>query len=141
VRDALRPPAGAVLAGWSLLVWTTRIGNIWNDAEASTGAKVGSTALALSFTVLAVAVLALGRRRAERERSVAVVALAAWTTGVWVVRMTTIAVGDRAVGFKVVHGVLAVVSIALAAWAVRSLRALREARSDDSPRYASADRA
>jgi hypothetical protein len=130
-----------VLAGWTLFVWTSRIGNIWNDADASTGSKVGSTALALSFTVLAVAVVVTGWRRAERERWTAVVALAAWTTGVWLVRMITIAGGDRAVGFKVVHGVLAVVSIALAVWAVSALRPLRSAQSDDSPRYASADRA
>jgi hypothetical protein len=141
VRDALRPPACAALAGWSLFVWTTRIGNIWNDAEASTGAKVASTALALSFTVLALAVLAAGWRRAEPQRYAAVVALAAWTTGVWVARMTTIATGDREVGFKVVHGVLAVVSIALAGWAVRSLRALRTSQSEDPPRYAAAERA
>ena len=52
--------------------------------------------------------------------------LAVWTTAVWIVRSLTILAGDRATGFKVVHGVLAVVSIALAVWAVRAVR-----RADD----------
>ena len=52
--------AASTLAGWTLFVWTTRIGNIWNDDAASTASKVGSTALALSFTVLAVAVVVAG---------------------------------------------------------------------------------
>jgi hypothetical protein len=143
LRAALRPPAVAALAGWTLFVWATRIGNIWNDDDAGTGAKVTSTALALSFTVLALAVLVTGWRQAERGRWTAVVGLAAWTTGVWVVRMATIAPGDREVGFKVVHGVLAAVSIALAAWAVRSLRSRRVGRvagSAEGPRSAVVER-
>ena len=131
--------AAFALAGWTLFVWTTRIGNIWRDDAASTGSKIGSTALALSFTVLAVAVIVVAvRRMSPTVLRQAVVALAGWTTAVWVVRSLTILAGDRPVGFKVVHGVLAVVSIALSAWAVRSLR---EAPSGDLPRYAGSQRA
>ena len=125
--------AALVLAGWTLFVWTTRIGNIWRDAAAATSAKIASTALALSFTVLAVAVAVAAVRRAWAALRPAVLALAGWTAAVWVVRSLTILSGDRSVGFKVVHGVLAVVSIALAAWAVRTVQ---DGSSRVLPRYA-----
>jgi hypothetical protein len=117
------PPrrAAVVLVVWTLFVWTTRIGNIWGDDAASTSSKVGSTALALSFTVLALAVAVAVWRRAGSALRLSVVGLAGWTTAVWIVRSVTILAGDRSTGFKVVHGVLAVVSVALAAWAVRSV--------------------
>ena len=103
-------------------MWTTRIGNIWRDDAATTSSKIASTALALSFTVLALAVVVTAAQWAWAALRPAVLALAGWTAAVWVVRSLTILAGDRSVGFKVVHGVLAVVSIALAAWAVRSVR-------------------
>jgi hypothetical protein len=52
----------------------------------------------------------------------AVVAFAAWTVGVWVVRSIGIWVHDHPVGFKVVHTVLAAISIGLAVRAVQRLR-------------------
>jgi hypothetical protein len=61
-------------------------------------------------------------RRAWAALRLSVVGLAVWTTAVWIVRSLTILAGDRATGFKVVHGALAVVSIALAVWAVRTVR-------------------
>jgi hypothetical protein len=106
------------LCAWTLLVWTTRIGNIWGDDDLSTGEKWGRTGLAMSFTVLAIAVgWALYRRRPWR--SLAVKALAGWTIGVWITRSIGIATGDHDTAFIVVHLVLAAVSIALAVLAVR----------------------
>ena len=64
-----------------MLVWTTRIGNIWRDDTIDTAGKWGRTGLALSFTVLAVATLVGWWTGAPWRRPV-VVALAAWTTGV-----------------------------------------------------------
>jgi hypothetical protein len=122
--------AAVVLAGWTLFVWTTRIGNIWRDDAATTSSKVGSTALALSFTVLALVVVFTAWRRAWAALRLAVVALAVWTTAVWIVRSLTILAGDRATGFKIVHGVLAVVSIALAVWAVRTVRRADDVEAD-----------
>lgn len=111
--------AAAALAGWTFLVWTTRVRNIWADEGLGDGDKWGRTALALSFTVLAgLVVVALVRRAAWRE--VAVKGLAGWTVGVWVVRAVQIAVADHSAGFVAVHLVLAVVSIGLAALAVRA---------------------
>jgi cobalamin synthase len=107
----------AVLVGWTAFVWTTRIGNIWRDHALETGEKIGRTGLALSFTVLAAIVLVAYVRR-DRWLRMAVLALAGWTTGVWIVRTVGIATGDHGGGFIAVHAVLAVVSIALAAMAV-----------------------
>jgi len=131
-----------VLAGWTLFVWTTRIGNIWSDDAASTSSKVGSTALALSFTVLALAVAITAGRRMWTALRPAVLGLAGWTVAVWAVRMVTILGDDRSVGFKAVHGVLAVVSVALAAWAARSvIEAPQQDESAVGSRYPAADRA
>jgi hypothetical protein len=120
-----RHRAVVALVVWTFFVWTTRIGNIWRDGDLGTGGKVGRTALALSFTVLAAAVVVALWRRA-RWTDKAVLALAGWTVGVWVVRDVGILTGDHAVGFKVVHTVLAVVSIALSVLAWREAEPVRE---------------
>ena len=58
-----RLPLTLALCAWTLLVWTTRVGNIWGDDDLTTGEKWGRTGLALSFTVLAVAALVAVLRR------------------------------------------------------------------------------
>jgi hypothetical protein len=124
-----RRPLASVLVAWTLFVWTTRIANIWRDAGLDTGERVGRTGLAGSFTVLAVAVVVALWRGSSRARLWSVGALAAWTTAVWVVRDARILVADHEVGFKAVHTVLAVVSIALSVLAWREAR--RTDRADD----------
>jgi hypothetical protein len=124
-----RRPFALVLVGWTFLVWTTRISNIWRDADLDTGEKLGRTGLAVSFTVLAVAAVVAVWRASGRSSLVAVAALAGWTVGVWLVRGTRIVLADHDAGFKAVHAVLAVVSIALAALAWREAR-----RVDRAPR-------
>jgi hypothetical protein len=123
-----RRPAALALVGWTLFVWTTRIFNIWGDADLDTGEKLGRTGLALSFTLLAAAaIVALWHRAAHgdeergraRARLVAVGALAGWTVAVWVVRDIRIVAADHDLGFTLVHVVLGVVSLILAAWAWR----------------------
>ena len=103
---------------WTLLVWTTRLGNIWRDDTLDTGAKWGRTGLALSFTVLAVATLAGWWTRASWLRPM-VFAFAAWTTSVWLVRVVGIALHGHEAAFVAVHAVLAIVSVALSVNAVR----------------------
>jgi len=107
------------LVVWTLLVWTTRIGNLWSDADLGLGEKWGRTALALSFTILAVAVAYGVLRRTSWRRAVATT-LAGWTMAVWLVRSIGIATGDHEAAFVVVHLVLAVVSVALSALALRA---------------------
>lgn len=107
------------LVGWTLLVWTTRIGNIWGDADLTNGEKWGRTALALSFTVLALAA-AYGLWRQPSWRRAVLTALAGWTVAVWLVRAVGIATGDHDAAFVAVHVVLAIVSIALSVLALRA---------------------
>jgi hypothetical protein len=71
--------------------------------------------------------------RTVRNRANLLLAAAAWTLYVWVTRIWNIA-GDpsHGLGFKVVHGLLALVSVAFAvALAVVGLRMRREATQRD----------
>jgi hypothetical protein len=117
-----RHPATVALVAWTFLVWTTRIANVWRDADLDTGERWGRTLLALSFTILAIAVAVAAVRRLGRATVVAVGALAAWTVAVWVVRGIGILAAHHDPAFKVVHTVLAVVSIVLAWLAWREMR-------------------
>jgi hypothetical protein len=67
--------------------------------------------------------------KGSRARSNVLLAAAAWTVYVWVTRMWNIARdSDHGFGFKAVHGVLAVISVAFAiAIGVIGLRMRREA--------------
>lgn len=111
---------------WTLLVWATRIDNIWSDPALTDSGKWARTALAVSFVVaaLAVAIVAVRTWRQPPTRiDGAVLDVAAfWTLAVWAVRAVQIALGDHSVGFIVVHLLLAVVSIALAWWLARAHR-------------------
>jgi succinate-acetate transporter protein len=111
-------PGALALAAWSLLVWTTRIRNIWTDDELTSGEQLARTALALSFTVLALAVGYAALRQRSWRRAI-VLTLAGWTLAVWGVRSIGIATADHDPAFIAVHLVLAVVSIVLAVLAVR----------------------
>lgn len=105
-----------VLAAWTAFVWITRINNALADAELSAGGKAFSIVLSLSLLALAAAsVWAVWTARAVRVIQV----FAAWTVLVWAVRIPMILVADHAVGFKAVHAMLGLVSIALAAVAYR----------------------
>ncbi len=112
-----------MLSAWTVLVWTTRIRNIWTDDSLTTGGQVWRTALALTFTAFAVAALvvwARARRRPAPPWAPSLVrAFAVWTTGVWVVRSVQIAGNGHEAAFVAVHTVLAIVSIALSVWADR----------------------
>ncbi|HMQ27223.1 MAG TPA: hypothetical protein PKA98_14625 [Acidimicrobiales bacterium] len=107
------------LVGWTLFVWANRIRNIWADDALTASGQLGRSALALSFVLPALVLGAtLLRRRWGRWFPWFVRAFAAWTVGVWVVRMVGIALHGHDVGFVVVHLVLAALSsvLAVAAW-------------------------
>jgi hypothetical protein len=93
---------------WTLFVWATRLRIIFDQDQPRT-----TVILPVVLTVLAVVALV------DRRRGLLV--LAAVTTAVWVVRLPLVLVHDHSVGFKVVHAVLAVVSLALAYVSVRVL--------------------
>jgi hypothetical protein len=115
-----RAPIIAFLA-WTAYVWTTRIVNAWTASDESTAAKVLSTVIAVALLVgalggAAIVVKARARSFDARESSWFVwLARAAFV--VWAVRVPQILLdGGRDVPFKVVHVVLGVISVALAAW-------------------------
>lgn len=120
----LRP--AVALSVFTLLVWTTRIRNVWTDESLSTAGQVGRTVLSLSFTALAGATLTLWWRgrsggRVPTGASLLVRAFAAWTIGVWAVRAVQIAAADHGAAFVAVHTTLAVASTVLAVWAARAV--------------------
>jgi hypothetical protein len=113
-----RHRAAVALVAWTFFVWTTRIGNILRDEDLDTAGRVGRTALALAFTAMAITILfGVVRQTPWLRRAVEVVALA--TCVFWVVQGFGILVRDHDLGFKVVHTILAVGSIVLAALAWR----------------------
>ncbi len=121
-----------VFVVWTLLVWATRIDNIWSDPDLTDGGKWIRTSLAISFVAAAGAVTTVAVRTWKnpptRIDDVILDVAAYWTVAVWVVRAVQISLGDHSVGFIVVHVLLAVVSIALAWW-------LRRAHSYDPVRH------
>jgi hypothetical protein len=95
------------LALWSLFVWATRIRNV---ADAGGGAV--DLAVPVGLTVLAVGTLVDRRRLGP--------VLAAATVAVWGVRLPFVLVHAHPAGFKVVHTVLAAISLGLAGAVLRS---------------------
>ena len=74
----------------------------------------------------------------SRKAAWVLIALCAWTLYVWITRIFIMAGQDESTGFKVVHGVLAVISIAFglaAGWI--GLRRLRAGNGDSSASTAS----
>lgn len=111
-----RPPlAVALFAAFTVLIWGQRIVNIAGPA----GGSAFDLARAVAFVIAGLAVAFAAARTsvgaAHLERVVGVAA--ALTVVSWLVQMVLIVGRDRSIGFVVVHAVLAVVSIGLAAWA------------------------
>ncbi|MBX7068212.1 MAG: hypothetical protein K1X38_02390 [Microthrixaceae bacterium] len=116
-----RSLAVAVLALWTLLVWGNRIVNI-TTRDGGDGVDL---ARAIAFVLVGLAVAVVAVRPMPAPSAQRVVTVAAWASiALWATRIVTIPLGDHEVGFIVVHLVLAAISIALAIWAMRSVRAV-----------------
>ena len=122
VRPGTWPLIALVI--WSLYVWSTRISNAAGDAALSTGSKAFSIGLSLTFVAFALAGVVVLVRSWSRPRTGAecnvLRSFAIWTVVVWAVRVPMILLADHVVGFKVVHAMLGLISIALAALVWRS---------------------
>lgn len=97
-----------VLPLWTLFVWVGRIRNIVDGDESKAGVIIP-----IILTVLALVALV------DRRRGLPLLAVA--TVAVWAVRVPIVLLRDHSVGFKVVHVVLALVSIGFAALSMRAL--------------------
>ena len=100
-------PALAVLVGWTLVLWFSRLRNVLGNDEL-TGWGVGWRAgVVVVFVGLALA--------ATTGRLVG--ALVWWTVGFWLVRGGGILIdGSYDAGFKLIHTALMDVSISAAVW-------------------------
>lgn len=121
-----------VNAIWMAFLWTTRVRNALGDRNLSTGGALVAYGLSAVFLVGAgvlVAVAVLDRRGTELAAS-SRIALLVGGIGlvhgvVWVIRGIGIAAADHAIGFIVVHLVLATVSVTAGTWLAVRARALR----------------
>lgn len=122
---------------WTAFVWVNRISNALRSDETS-GAKTFSTVLSIAMLVLALAVLvALVRgwsKGVDRTGARWLLTAAIVTVVVWLVRVPQILLTDHTAGFKVVHVLLGVVSVVLAAlvWQI-GVAANREADAAVGP--------
>ena len=107
---------------WTAFVWISRISNTLRSTTESSGGKVFSTVLSVIMLALALAVaivLVQGWTAAMAPASLRILQIAAIVTiVVWAVRVPQIVFLDddptHGAGFKIVHAVLGVISIALA---------------------------
>jgi len=124
---------------WTAFVWISRISNTLRSTTESTGGKVFSTVLSILMLALATAVIAaLVRSWSKPMSSTSLMSLrvaAIATVVVWLVRVPQIVFLDddptHGAPFKIVHAVLGLISMALAAglWKVADDNAGRAARS------------
>ncbi len=103
----------AAFGAWNAGIWLTRIRNILTDDDLATGGRLAWLVPAVGFGAVGVlALVAFWRGRPAYARPLAAAALV--TLLYWPVRTVLILLHDHETGFKVVHVVLAVVSVGLA---------------------------
>ena len=106
-----------ILAVSTLLVWITRIYNLLNDNEISSGERIWSVLVACIFLLAAAAVVKV-LMGSWRDRNILnsrlVPAFCIWTVTFWIVRSVGILIAEHDAGFKIVHACIAIVFILLA---------------------------
>ena len=118
MRDRLLGLSPWILIGWTVVLWLSRLRNVLADDDLTTlgrGVRVGVVVVFVGVALFAAVGL-------KRKRVIPLAVLIVWTVGYWLVRGTGILIGDWSIGFKVVHTVLMVVSIGLAALVMVSTR-------------------
>ncbi len=122
--ERLRPYPVAAFTALTLFIWLNRIWLAWTNPGDSVGQKLVWTLPIALFVVPAVGVVVAylgGVDSATRGFRRLVRVFAGTTIAYWAVRLPMIAAADHPMGFKLVHTVLAVVSVAAAIAAWRSL--------------------
>ena len=99
-----------VFACLTLLAWTTRIYNLFEDNEVSNGERIWSLLVAAVFLSAAMAVIKIlvgSWRDRNIKNSRLIPAFCIWTVTFWIVRSVGILIADHEAGFKIVHVLLA----------------------------------
>lgn len=111
----------------TILMWFTRIRNVWADDATSSSTRLTATAIGVAFVALAtVALVAAWRLRQGAGSGAArllIGGLAVGSSFYWLIRVIQIAGRDHATGFIVVHTLLGVAVIASSYVVLRRLRA------------------
>ena len=122
--ERFRPYPVAVLCAVTLFIWLNRIWLNWTNPDVDLPAKLALsipiTAFVLASFVVLIAMVRGVDRGADWFRGL-VRLFAAGTVVFWAVRLPMILLNDHPAGFLIVHSVLAVVSVAAAVAAWRSL--------------------
>lgn len=128
------PTIFAVLAGWTLFNWTTRIRNVLGDDELAGFDRAWRLGVSVAF--VAVALLVIATLIARRHTAAAHVSRALAVAGIlwWPVRAIGTLLADFSVAFKVVHTVLAVVTVTLGVLVLRA-RAGNDAEASTASKY------
>ena len=124
--DRFRPFAVSGLAVLTLVIWGNRIWLAWTNDEDTVAEKLVWSVPITVFVAVAVALVAVavrGQPLTVGWRRTLATGLAWGTVVYWAVRAPMITLADHPAGFKVVHVVLALVSVAASAAALRALRA------------------
>jgi hypothetical protein len=135
----LRPYAVSGFAGITLAIWGNRIWLAWTQTDTTLPAKLAYSIPITAFVASSVVVIVLMWRGIDQSsggfRNL-VRAFSAGTVVFWAIRLPMILSHNHAVPFKVVHTVLAIVSVAGAVGAWRALdgEAGSRAASPDAPR-------
>ena len=94
----------------TLLAWTTRTYNLFEDNEVSNGERIWSLLVASIFLLAAMAVIKIlvgSWRDRNIKNSRLIPAFCIWTVTFWIVRSVGILIADHEAGFKIVHVLLA----------------------------------
>ena len=106
-----------LLIGWTVVLWVSRLRNVLADDDLTSTGRAVRIGVVIVFVALALGA-GWGVRRGDRRP---MWVLVVWSVGYWLVRGGGILIGDWSVGFKVVHTVLMIVSLAAAGLVARAL--------------------
>ena len=110
------------LAGWTLLIWISRIRNIVADDELVGWSRTWRMGAAVGFVAAAVIVVAAALSGRDRLTSVVARWLAVVGIGWWLIRGLQTLLADHDIGFKIVHTILALVTVSLSLAVLDRLR-------------------
>ncbi len=110
-----------LLIGWTIFLWISRLRNVLNNDELSSGGRVIRIGVVVVFVGLATLTAVAWRRKSDGATRMVILFLG-WTVVYWLVRGIGILIdGEYSVGFKLIHTVLMAISLTLSALTARQL--------------------